>query len=51
LLAEAGKTSVSKDLVRVKADGAQAAADMNEVKSPETHLGYERAENFASTFG
>ncbi|MBA8878336.1 cytochrome c biogenesis protein DipZ [Phyllobacterium myrsinacearum] len=49
LLAEAGKTNISNDLVSVKADGAQAAADMNDVKSPETYLGYERAENFAST--
>ena len=33
------------------ATGAEAAADMNRVKSPETYLGYERAENFVSPGG
>jgi thiol-disulfide isomerase/thioredoxin len=50
LLAEAGKT-VTADVVKVNASGAEAAADMAEVKSPETYLGYERAENFASPGG
>ncbi len=51
LLAEAGKGSVSHDLVSVDAHGAEAAADLDDVKSPETYLGYLRAENFASPGG
>jgi cytochrome c biogenesis protein CcdA/thiol-disulfide isomerase/thioredoxin len=51
LLAEAGKDSVAQDIVKVDAQGAEAAADMDDVKSPETYLGYERAENFASPGG
>jgi cytochrome c biogenesis protein CcdA/thiol-disulfide isomerase/thioredoxin len=51
LLAEAGKTDVAHDVVSVNATGAEAAADMAEVKSPETYLGYLRAENFASPGG
>ena len=35
----------------MNAQGAQAAADMNDVKSPETYVGYTRAENFASPGG
>jgi cytochrome c biogenesis protein CcdA/thiol-disulfide isomerase/thioredoxin len=51
LLAEAGKSEVSRDLVQVNAQGAEAAADMDDVKSPETYVGYTRAENFASPGG
>jgi cytochrome c biogenesis protein CcdA/thiol-disulfide isomerase/thioredoxin len=51
LLAEAGKTDVSVDLVAVNASGAEAASDMNNVGSPETYVGYERAENFISPGG
>ncbi|BCP52265.1 cytochrome C biogenesis protein DipZ [Kaistia sp. 32K] len=51
LLAEAGHAGVSKTLVDVKADGAEAAADMNNVASPETYVGFERAANFASDGG
>jgi len=50
LLAEAGKT-IARNVVAVNATGAEAAADMAQVKSPETYLGYERAENFASPGG
>jgi len=35
----------------VKASGVQAAADETNVKSPETYLGYERAEHFSSPDG
>jgi len=38
-------------IVNVQAQGAEAAPDMDEVKSPETYLGYERAQNFASPGG
>ena len=51
LLAEAGKSEVARDLVQVNAQGAEAAADMDDVKSPETYVGYMRAENFASPGG
>jgi cytochrome c biogenesis protein CcdA/thiol-disulfide isomerase/thioredoxin len=46
LLAEAGKTNVSSDVVDVKATGAEAASDQADVKSPETYVGYMRSENF-----
>ena len=35
-------------IVDVKANGAEAAPDMDEVRSPETYIGYERADRFAS---
>jgi cytochrome c biogenesis protein CcdA/thiol-disulfide isomerase/thioredoxin len=34
-------------LVDVKAAGAEAAADLNDVQSPETYVGYARGQNFA----
>ena len=51
LLAEAGKTNVSVDVVAVNASGAEAAPDMTNVGSPETYVGYDRAENFISPGG
>jgi cytochrome c biogenesis protein CcdA/thiol-disulfide isomerase/thioredoxin len=51
LLAEAGKTSLSAAPVTVHAAGVQAQADMNDVRSPETYIGTDRAENFASPGG
>jgi cytochrome c biogenesis protein CcdA/thiol-disulfide isomerase/thioredoxin len=51
LLAEAGKTNVAADLVTVKASGAEAAPDMINVGSPETYVGYDKAENFISPGG
>jgi cytochrome c biogenesis protein CcdA/thiol-disulfide isomerase/thioredoxin len=51
LLAEAGKGAPTVDLVKVNASGAEAAADMKDVQSPETYVGYDRAENFASPGG
>lgn len=50
LLREAGKT-VSSQQVDVRGTGAEAAPDMANVKSPETYLGYDRAENFMSPGG
>jgi thiol-disulfide isomerase/thioredoxin len=38
-------------IVSVHGQGAQAAADMEEVESPETYIGYARAENFTSPGG
>jgi cytochrome c biogenesis protein CcdA/thiol-disulfide isomerase/thioredoxin len=51
LLAEAGKTEVSSGIVSVKATGAEAASDTKDVQSPETYVGYVRAENFVSNGG
>jgi hypothetical protein len=48
LLAEAGKGEMLDDLVKVDASGAQAPADEADIESPETYIGYKRAENFAS---
>ena len=50
LPAEAGK-SASGDVVAVKASGAEAASDMKDVRSPETYVGADRAENFVSPGG
>ena len=49
LLVEAGATQVSHDLVKVDARGIEAAPDWDDVRSPETYIGSERRENFAST--
>ncbi|HWK61571.1 MAG TPA: cytochrome c biogenesis protein DipZ [Eoetvoesiella sp.] len=51
LLAEAGRQKVSGQLVSTKAAGVEMAPDMSEVESPETYIGYARAENFASPGG
>ena len=47
LLAEAGATGVSQELVSVEGAGPEAAADWGSLRSPETYVGYERAERFA----
>jgi cytochrome c biogenesis protein CcdA/thiol-disulfide isomerase/thioredoxin len=51
LLAEAGAAVVPSGVVNVSAAGAEAAPDMNDVQSPETYVGYERAANFVSPGG
>jgi hypothetical protein len=51
LLAEAGIDGIGHGLVSVDADGAEAAADWDSLQSPETYVGYDRAENFASPGG
>jgi cytochrome c biogenesis protein CcdA/thiol-disulfide isomerase/thioredoxin len=51
LLQEAGKIAVSGGFVTVSATGAQLAADDGDVESPETYIGYGRAENFISPGG
>lgn len=48
LLVEAGQGSVSRELVSVVPAGPEAAADWGNLKSPETYLGYERSDSFAS---
>ena len=37
--------------MKIEAAGAEAAADEKNVRSPETYVGYERAEHFASSGG
>jgi cytochrome c biogenesis protein CcdA/thiol-disulfide isomerase/thioredoxin len=49
--AAAGTTAVSTELVSVKASGIEAPPDLSEVESPETYIGYERAEHFVSPGG
>jgi hypothetical protein len=51
LLAEAGKGEMVGGFVNVNASGVEAAADLIAVQSPETYVGYERTENFASPGG
>jgi len=49
LLEEAGRKNVANTVVSAEgAQGVQQASDMGQVASPETYLGYERAQNFAS---
>ena len=51
LLAEAGHADVPGGLATVNAAGVQAAADADDVSSPETYIGFERAANFVSPGG
>jgi thiol-disulfide isomerase/thioredoxin len=51
LLAEAGIGGIAHELVSVDAQGAEAAADWGDLRSPENYVGYERTENFASPDG
>jgi thiol-disulfide isomerase/thioredoxin len=52
LLAETGVGGLREgDAVSVDARGIEAAADWDNLKSPETHVGYDRAQNFASRGG
>ena len=48
LLAEAGIGGIAHELVSVDAQGAEAAADWGDLRSPENYVGYERTEHFAS---
>lgn len=50
LLREAGHP-VGHDIVSLQETGAQAAPDMADVKSPESYIGYARAERFSSAGG
>ncbi|MFC5374580.1 cytochrome c biogenesis protein DipZ [Brevundimonas faecalis] len=51
LLKEAGAGDVDQAVVQVLGQGAEAAADMAGIGSPETYVGYARAENFVSPGG
>jgi thiol-disulfide isomerase/thioredoxin len=50
LLREAGR-EVGDDLVSVADDGFEAQADWSNLESPETYLGYDQGQNFASPGG
>jgi len=51
LLKESGTAMSKTELVSVHATGAQAAPDLEDTLSPETYVGYERAEHFVSPGG
>jgi cytochrome c biogenesis protein CcdA/thiol-disulfide isomerase/thioredoxin len=49
LLTEAGYRNVPGGIVDPQSSGAQAAADMDDLQSPETYIGYSKAQNFIAT--
>jgi len=51
LLREAGDEGIPDDLVVVADDGFEAQADWSNLESPETYLGYDQGQNFASPGG
>jgi thiol-disulfide isomerase/thioredoxin len=51
LLAEAGRSGFSHELVSLDPQGAEVGADWSDLRSPENYVGYERTENFASPSG
>jgi len=51
LLAETGNSDTSTGLVAVNASGAEAAPSVSDNRSPETYLGYDKADNFVSPGG
>jgi hypothetical protein len=51
LLAEANGGPVAKGLVSVQGQGAEAAADWGNLRSPENYVGYQRSRGFASPGG
>jgi hypothetical protein len=51
LLQERAGTPMPAGAVRVQAQGLEAASDAGDVRSPETYIGYTRAEHFASLGG
>jgi thiol-disulfide isomerase/thioredoxin len=51
LLAEAGVSGIGGGPVSVTGEGPEAAADWDNLRSPENYVGYERTENFASPGG
>ena len=51
LLAEAGKAEIGHQLVSVRPIGPEVSADLGNMKSPETYVGFEKGQNFASPGG
>jgi cytochrome c biogenesis protein CcdA/thiol-disulfide isomerase/thioredoxin len=48
LLRETGAEKVADGLINARAEGVHLAPDMDEVQSPETYVGYRRAEHFVA---
>lgn len=51
LLAEAGRPAAPSSPVAITASGAEASPLLEAIQSPETYIGYARAQNFASPGG
>jgi cytochrome c biogenesis protein CcdA/thiol-disulfide isomerase/thioredoxin len=51
LLQEANHAPIPETVTKIAASGTEAAPDSDDVQSPETYIGYARAENFASPGG
>jgi hypothetical protein len=51
LLEEANHAPLPANETKIAASSVEAAPDTNDIRSPETYIGYERAENFASPGG
>ena len=51
LLREAGRGDSGPELTMVDARGPEVAADWKDLRSPESYVGYDRGENFASPGG
>jgi thiol-disulfide isomerase/thioredoxin len=51
LLADAGASGIGPELVAADGRGAEAAADWANLRSPESYVSYERAQNFSSPGG
>jgi thiol-disulfide isomerase/thioredoxin len=51
LLRDAGDRSIADDLVSVAGEGFEAQADWTNLKTPETYLGHDQTQNFASAGG
>jgi thiol-disulfide isomerase/thioredoxin len=51
LLAEAGRGAIPRGLTTVDPSGFELAADWSDLKSPESYIGYARAESFSSPGG
>jgi thiol-disulfide isomerase/thioredoxin len=51
VLAESGARDVGRGVVSVEGRGIEAAPDWRSLRSPETYLGSERTQNFASSHG
>ena len=51
LLAEAGRAPKAGGMARATLSGAEAAAAIRSIRSPETYAGYGRAERFVSPGG
>src|SRR6201996_8269898 len=51
LLGEANHAPIPATMAKVAASGTEAAPDADDVQSPETYVGYARAQNFASPGG